>query len=417
VRQRLNYDLTGSREKLGFAVLSHVQRPDMQIMNCQLHSRAFSGARFINSVRLSFAALLLFPALAQNASATGSGTEDSPYLFSDSCSFDNPLDSGYYKVTASDLYFNGEDTPWYIGKTTSGNVLTIDSAGTGLDVYPGFCLGDAAGSEGTLNVTGETTVNTWSLYVGWSGSGTMNITAGAKVNVNGGGTDFIGGCTMSSSSGGTGKVVISGSGSKLTTSNVVEIGRFGTGTVEITGGGAFEATQYDVYVGYNRVSLKSSAITNNVVTVSGSDALGNSSAFIVAATLYLGWDNQGTLILSDGGLAKIGALSINGDKYGFGILYMDGGYLALAGELTSDAINTILSYTRVGNSSSYASAVLDSNIYYTYFSADSGQMIGGYDVSNYTVIYTTAIPVPEPATYALFGALGALGLVLRRRRK
>ena len=98
---------------------------------------------------------------------------------------------------------------------------------------------------------------------------------------------------------------------------------------------------------------------------------------------------------------------------------MNGGYLAVSGNLSGDAINTILGNTRVGDSSSSTSAVLGSNIYTTYFASDSGRDISGYDVSNCTVIYTSALPensIPEPSTFAFFGGLGALGLVLIRRR-
>jgi T5SS/PEP-CTERM-associated repeat protein len=386
-------------------------------MNSSSYSHAFSGARLINTARLSFAALLLLPALSQNAFAEGLGTEASPYLIPDAASITSPLNSGcYYEVTGSGLHYHSNDTPWIIGENTTGNYLTIGSAGTGLNAYPGIALGDSTGSGGTLEVTGNTTVYSWAFDVGWAGSGTMKINAGAKVQSSGGGTDKIGGGGFTDDVGATGNVVISGSGSKWTTGNELEIGGIGTGTVAITGGGALDASTNAVYVGVNYVAK--TGATNNVITVSGRDASGNSSALVVASTLYLGWGNQGTLILSDGGLAKLGAIAINSGRNGFGIIYMDGGYLALAGNLSESAINTILGYTRVGDSSSYTSAVLGSNIYAKYFGSGSGQMIGGYDVSNYTVLSTTEIgAVPEPATYAFFGGLGALGFVLLRRKR
>jgi T5SS/PEP-CTERM-associated repeat protein len=384
-------------------------------MNSSRFRCAFGRSHFNNTARFSFAALLLLSALSQNVFAEGLGTEAAPYLIPDAASLKNPLDSGYYEVTGSNLTFNGNYSPLYVGQTTSGNSLTIDGRGNGFTAYPGFCLGEGAGSEGTLNVTGATTVQTWALNVGWSGSGTLNITNGAKMQSSGGGSDCIAGTTLASSPSGRGKVVISGSGSKLTTANEFEIGHFGTGTVEVTGGGAFEASQYAVYLGSNRSNA--TGPTNNVVTVSGHDASGNSSAFIGASTLYLGWGNQGTFVLSDGGLAKLGALSINGQGEGFGILYMKGGYLAVASNLSDATINTILGYTRVGDSSSYQGAVRNSNIYVTYFASGSGRMIGGYDVSNYTVFSTTEMAVPEPATYAFFGGLGALGLVILKKKR
>ena len=107
-------------------------------MNLSLSDRAYSRVSINHFTRLSCATLMLFSALAQNTSADGMGTEADPYLLSTVGSIANPLDSGYYEVSANNLTFNGDHNFLSLGKSTSGNVLTVESEGSGFYSYPGI---------------------------------------------------------------------------------------------------------------------------------------------------------------------------------------------------------------------------------------------------------------------------------------
>jgi hypothetical protein len=114
----------------------------------------------------------------------------------------------------------------------------------------------------------------------------------------------------------------------------------------------------------------------------------------------------------DGGLVLTANLNVGTG----GCIYLNGGYLAIAAQLSSSKIDAILANIRVGTASSSVAADLNSNIYCTYFSASgTADTLTGRDLDGYSVFYTSA--VPEPSTYALFGGMGVLALVVLRRKR
>ena len=91
-------------------------------------------------------------------------------------------------------------------------------------------LGYNSGSTGTATVTGTGSkwTNSGSLYVGYSGSGTLNIEAGGQVsNTNG---------YLGYNSGSTGTATVTGTGSKWTNSGNLYVGNSGSGTLNIGDG-------------------------------------------------------------------------------------------------------------------------------------------------------------------------------------
>ncbi len=111
-------------------------------------------------------------------------------------------------------------------------------------------IGDANLSNGTLNVSGGSFNVTGSsttddeLIIGNHGTGALNITNGATVNVSGANGDSILGKNA-----GTGMATITGAGSTFNAGSTLYVGFNGTGTLNVSGGG-----QVNSGTGYVRVS-------------------------------------------------------------------------------------------------------------------------------------------------------------------
>lgn len=130
---------------------------------------------------------------------------------------------------------DGAGSSW----TNSGN-LAVGYFGTGtLNITDGGSvnstygyIGLASGSTGTVNVEGAS--STWTnsssaLYVGYEGTGTLNVTDGGTVENTDGYIGYF--------SGSTGTVTVDGTDSEWTNSDDLFVGKNGTGELEITDGG------------------------------------------------------------------------------------------------------------------------------------------------------------------------------------
>jgi T5SS/PEP-CTERM-associated repeat protein len=141
-----------------------------------------------------------------------------------------------------------------IGYEGINNTLSIldgalVSSGQGLIGYSG-------GSEGTVTVSGRDVngnASTWNaannIYVGFSGTGTLDVEDGASVSTSaaGGGAASV---YIGYDAGGTGAVTVSSSNgdiSSLTATDRIEVGRDGTGTMTIDKGG-FARADSDVHI-------------------------------------------------------------------------------------------------------------------------------------------------------------------------
>ncbi len=91
-------------------------------------------------------------------------------------------------------------------------------------------IGYGGGSRGILVVDGIGSQYSASSFVtvGLLGTGTMNIGNGGKASVYG--------ITIGGSTGGRGTVTVDGVGSQLTTTSMLQVGNLGTGTLNISGG-------------------------------------------------------------------------------------------------------------------------------------------------------------------------------------
>ncbi|MCT4473742.1 autotransporter family protein [Bosea spartocytisi] len=242
-------------------------------------------------------------------------------------------------VTVSGVGSNGTASTWtnafdlYVGYDGAGT-LSILNGGT-VSNLAGY-IGANPGSQGTVTVSGVNsngTASTWTnasdLYVGYSGSGTLNILAGGRVsnaagNVGGGSSALIsglgsswqntgrlavgqygtvgstgtlraeGGATISSADGVIGSdtrgdAVLTGVGTTWTTIGQFTVGSFGPGTLRIEDGASVISNQG--YIGAN---------DTGTVTVTGAGSKWVMSPF----NLTIGNFGAGSLTVENGGLVR-----------------------------------------------------------------------------------------------------------------
>jgi outer membrane autotransporter protein len=167
----------------------------------------------------------------------------------------------------------------YVGEAGTGT-LAIENGGTvtsGSLTY----IGSSSGGTGKVTVTGagSTWTNNDALYVGREGTGTLIIEDGGTVsNAKG----FVGWQT-----GSFGTVTVTGVGSTWTNTDLLRVGFFGTGTLTIEKGGTVSNT--DAFVGDR-------AGSTGTVTVTGAG-----SSWTNNGTLNVGYSGTSTLTIADGG--------------------------------------------------------------------------------------------------------------------
>ena len=162
-----------------------------------------------------------------------------------------------------------ENSILYVGYKGKGD-LTVEKGGqvTVASNLEGCHLGYNAGSSGTVTVRDKNSqlIINKSLYVGYDGSGELNIEAEAQVtNV----TGYLG----DHSAGSIGTVKVTGSGSKWTNSQNLYIGYVGGGVLNIENGG--QLISYNGYLGY-------STSATGAVKVTGAGQNGPPNRFILA---------------------------------------------------------------------------------------------------------------------------------------
>ncbi len=203
----------------------------------------------------------------------------------------------------------------------NNSLLTLTSAAA--------TIGDAAGSEGTLHLNAGTFHVTGSsgdneLIVGNSGKGTLNVGAGARLNVSG----FNGNVILGNRSGSTGTVTVRGPGASATIS-LIDVGGGlgnGTGTFDVTNGG--QVTVTDATFGTIVRGL-------GTVNVDGAGSIWrNSGSFLMGGALNItnggsvSIDPEGNATLTIGGIVNVS---------GTGSLLTDGAVSVIDGALNITA--------------------------------------------------------------------------------
>ncbi len=156
-------------------------------------------------------------------------------------------------------------TDAYIGNTANGT-LTLD-AGNGISSHLGY-IGYESAAIGAVNISGtNSSWRTYGICVGGSGNGTLSLAGGGRLTMginHENNSSYIG-----YNPGSTGLVSVDGPGSTLTNEIDLYVGNSGSGTISVTNGGrinsALNTLGCDIYIGYGSGS-------NGAVTVDGASS-------------------------------------------------------------------------------------------------------------------------------------------------
>ncbi|MDO8837501.1 MAG: autotransporter domain-containing protein [Parvibaculum sp.] len=179
---------------------------------------------------------------------------------------------------------DGAGSTWAIG-----NTLYVGNSGTGtLNVTNGGAVSNHNGAIGTtatgsgtatIDGAGSTWTNSGQLTIGELGAGILDIASGGVVS-----NTF---AIIANQAGSSGDVTVDGTGSEWNFSSNLAVGNSGDATLAISGGGA--VSNVDGLVGYF-------AAGSSAVTVDGAD-----SAWTNSGELYIGVWGGATLDIADGG--------------------------------------------------------------------------------------------------------------------
>lgn len=197
---------------------------------------------------------------------------------------------------------------WNSGVPISGGQANINNGGTaeiGADgaAASSVWIGQNAGQSGALEVTGsgaELTAPS-GVYVGFSGSGTLDISGGGVVNN--------GGTTIAATGTGSGSVTVDGDGSALNSAGFT-VGHDGEGTLDITSGG---------YVFSTSSTIGGGSTGSGAVTIDG-----EGSSWQSLYTLYVGYSGEATLDISNGGAASSQGAYVGFQSGSTGAVTVDG---------------------------------------------------------------------------------------------
>jgi len=220
--------------------------------------------------------------------------------------------------------YEGND-PWFIHLESDDDLTIGDTAAGSMEIYNGSWVQNVDGyigrnptASGTVTVTGEGTYfgsrwfNILYLYVGYSGTGVLNVSGGANVRS----TDGIIGLMPGSS----GSVTITGQGSladSLWESDNIYVGYEGEGDMLVSAGGSV-VTSLSSFIGYQPGSIGNVSVT------------GANSLWQTVGGLYIGGDADGAggtglLNIGSGGTVEAGSVSIwpTGTLSGTGTMVSD----------------------------------------------------------------------------------------------
>lgn len=252
-------------------------------------------------------------------------------------------------LTADDWHFDDENRAIVIG-VDAGDVAVVTTASTfGTLLGRAATLGDAAGASGTLNLTSSTNLLNvngsnpafWEFIVGRAGTGTLNVTGGARVTVGGSGASSV----MGLEAGSTGTAMVSGTGSLWSSFIALRVGIEGQALLTVANGGTVSAPTIVVgALGEVRGNGKlTGSVTNNGVVAPGTSPgrLSVSGSFTQASIGKLAIELASTSSFDS--LQIGGAVSLDGTVG----LHLVDGYLPAEGD-SFDILDWGSSFTDAG---------------------------------------------------------------------
>ncbi|WP_429597061.1 autotransporter domain-containing protein [Variovorax sp. PvP013] len=168
-------------------------------------------------------------------------------------------------------------------------------------------VGQSTGSTGTVRVDGafdgltSTLTASRSIYVGDMGNGAMTVSGGGRVSAK---KDIVLANNPENPQG-TGGLTVTGTGSKVSADEQIQVGNYGAGKVTVSDGGAL--TSGELWIGRNEGSTGDVAVTGT-----GSQLTSNA--------VLIGTLGEGTMAVADGGKVLAKTIYIGTDKNGKGRL-------------------------------------------------------------------------------------------------
>lgn len=310
--------------------------------------------------------------------------------------------TGNGTVTVSGVDGSGNASTWtntgdlVVGQSGSGS-LTILNGGK-VSSQTGYIAGDL-GSQGTVTVSGvdgngsaSSWTNAGDLYVGYSGTGILNILAGGRVSnvggrIDGGGNALVSGqgsswqnsgrltvdlgtlrvedgATVSSADGivgssGQGNVVLTGVGTAWTNTGQFTVGSFDVGILRIEAGAVVTSNQG--YIGAN---------STGTVTVTGAGSKWSMSPY----NLTIGNIGTGSLTVENGGLVRAE------DGVQLGVASGSSGTLLLQGPTNNRGV---LETRRIFGGDGAASVTFDGGLLRA--TANNPNFFAGFDTRTITI--------------------------------
>ncbi len=234
---------------------------------------------------------------------------------------------GAITVTGGGMVHSGSSA--YVGSRGGAGVVSVDGEGSSFAGAVGLYVGweryqttTGPSANGTLTLTNQASATGGAINIGTQGGiGVVNVDSGATLaattgtlavgnnlvgsNLAGRGTLTVSGGGVVSSllgtyigahNGGEGGATITGAGSLLTSSEIIEIGASGVGTLAIADGGTVESTG-SIFVGR---TFAGTFTTDGHVSIDGAGSSLNAGSDLVIGHSS---DGHGTLTLANGGQA------------------------------------------------------------------------------------------------------------------
>jgi autotransporter-associated beta strand protein len=285
----------------------------------------------------------------------------------------------------------------------SGSVINIGAGGITID------------SGARLTMSGSKLSVALAAPQSWTNNSTNSFTVSVPVangasllTVSGTGNTSISGVIGSGSGGltksGSGTLTLSAANTYTGTTSV------NAGTLQVQGGGLTATSTVQLTGG--SLLLGASNVLNNSASVNLNGGTLGSSGFSEGAATTVG---LGSLLLSsasaiDFGIGSVGTLTFAGGSYSAGTLSILN-WTGAAGEAGADGTNDRLIFA--GSNAArlaFLSAFNQSAIFFSGFGT-------GYNAIQFNANYFEIVPVPEPATTALVGALALCALIGCRERR
>ncbi len=221
---------------------------------------------------------------------------------------------GFDTRSTGEVVVVGSGSSW-----TSDSYITVGYQGTGsITITDGGQVFSSSGNLGvrpdgigrvTIDGVGSAWTASNSLSIGGEGNAALTISRGGQVHS---GATYV-------ANRGDGQVTVDGNGSVWTNSGELRLAYGGSGLLEVTGGGFFSNNE-TCYIGYKEGS-------HGYLTVDG-----DGSEWIEQADVFVGYQGEGTLTITGGGLVDVnGNVSLSGWRYGTGTLHLAGGTLRMHG--------------------------------------------------------------------------------------